>query len=614
MKANKPRCLWTDLEVRPRENGCNGGLDLFRIPVKLLSNTIFARLVIMHLVVVLPIIVLGIYLYNWSYKNAVQEISRNKSAQLASYLQDLNREIEWLEVQQFDMLQESRLHKIAVIWDMMDNIERRENIQYLLNRLTSIQSSSAYIKDICVHIRTIGKTISADNGVYAFDREKYDYIRTMLDAGGSRLIKWNGSLHLGVYRPGGNRGAEPVVLIQIELDPGQLKESLRQISVYPESGSFLIAEEAGFMLAGDERTESIMQHYTAANRTAGSTMLLELEGRKYHVDQAHSDELGLSVVSFLPSEAVKRPLGRFNQWAWLFTVASLIAVVVYAVSTYRFVHRPLLQLVRSFRRIEGGDLDIRIEHKRRDEFGYLYNRFNLMLIKLQSLIEQDFKQKLMMQKAELKQLQSQINPHFLYNSFFILNTLARTGDTERIELFTNMLGEYFRFITRDGADNVWLAEEIKHARMYTEIQKLRFSRRIRVQFDDLPKEMERIRVPRLIVQPIIENAYEHSLEKKPDEGFLRVTFAMTPAHALIVVEDNGNGIRDDEIEALKNRLAHIDESREMTGMMNIHRRIVLTYGEGSGLFPSRSGLNGLKIEIRIGFGEANRHVQTVNRG
>lgn len=599
--------------VRPREKRGIGGWDLFRIPVKLWRNTIFARLVIMHLIVVMPIIILGIYLYNWSYRNAGDEISRNTLAQLHSYLRDLNREIEWLEIQQFDLLQENQLHKIAVIWELMDNVERRESIQYMLHRLTSIRGSSAFIKDIYVHIRPIDKTLSAENGVHAFDRKRYDEMRSALTAGAGRLIKRDGSLHLGVYKPDGKTG-EPDVLIQIELDAGELRESLSQLNVYPESGSFLFDDEAGFMLASDERSEPVMRQYMAAAKgMTGHSLLLAMEGRKYHVDTARSDSLGLSVVAFLPEEAVKRPLSKFNMWALLFAVASFIAVAVYSVSTYRFVHRPLLFLVQGFRKVEGGDLDVRIRHRRNDEFGYLYNRFNQMLVKLQALIDQDYKQKLMMQKAELKQLQSQINPHFLYNSFFILNSLARTGDTGRIELFTNMLGEYFRFITRDGADYVWLSEEIRHARMYTEIQKLRFSRRIRVQFDDLPKEMERIRVPRLIVQPIIENAYEHSLEKKPDEGFLRVTFETAADFVQIVVEDNGNGIGDDGIEALRNRLARPDDSQEMTGMMNIHRRIVLTYGEGSGLFPSRSELNGLKVAIRIRIGEENGDVQTVDR-
>jgi two-component system sensor histidine kinase YesM len=254
--------------VRPREKRGIGGWDLFRIPVKLWRNTIFARLVIMHLIVVLPIILLGIYLYNWSYRNAGEEISRNTLAQLHSYLRDLNREIEWLEIQQFDLLQENQLHKIAVIWELMDNIERRESIQYMLHRLTSIQGSSAFIKDIYVHIRSIDKTLSAENGVYAFDRKRYDDMRSALTAGAGRLIKRDGSLHLGVYKPDGKTGEEPDVLIQIELDSGELRESLSQLNVYPESGSFLIDDESGFMLASDEATRSAGSIITPTVRTS----------------------------------------------------------------------------------------------------------------------------------------------------------------------------------------------------------------------------------------------------------------------------------------------------------------------------------------------------------
>ena len=133
---------------------------------------------------------------------------------------------------------------------------------------------------------------------------------------------------------------------------------------------------------------------------------------RYLIDKAYSDKLKLSVFSYLPNEVVKRPLSKFYVWAWLFAGTTLLAIAIYAVSTYKLVHKPLLLLVQSFRKMEDGMFNIRIRHGQRDEFGYLYDRFNHMLIKLQHLIDQDFRHKLMMQRAELKQLQSQINPHF----------------------------------------------------------------------------------------------------------------------------------------------------------------------------------------------------------
>ncbi|UJF31408.1 sensor histidine kinase [Paenibacillus hexagrammi] len=116
---------------------------------------------------------------------------------------------------------------------------------------------------------------------------------------------------------------------------------------------------------------------------------------------------------------------------------------------------------------------------------------------------------------------------------------------ERIELFTKQLGEYFQFVTRNASDEIPLVDEIHHAWVYSEIQQLRFSRRIQVQFEELPKAVEHVKVPRLIVQPILENAFEHSLERMSSGGVVAVRFDLTDTEIRVVVEDNGNGLTDE---------------------------------------------------------------------
>ncbi|MFF3921221.1 histidine kinase [Paenibacillus sp. Dod16] len=583
---------------------------MLKLPVNSIRNTIFIRLVATYLFVILPLIILGVYLYNWSYQYASQEVSKNSQAQLSAYLDGLNREIEWLEIQQYDILQDEELNKMVLTWDMMSTVERKASLHYLLPRLVSIKNSSVYIKDVFIHIRSMDKTISAMTAMNAFDSRRYNHVFAGEANGNQRLLQIDDTFHLVAAKYGARKGEEPLLIVQIELDASKLRESLMQISVYPESGAFIVSEPSGFALASHEEADRFMKEAVQAIQHA-NRQILNIGTGRYLIDKAYSDKLDLSVFTYLPTEAVKRPLSKFYVWAWLFAGTTLLAIAIYAVSTYKLVHKPLLLLVQSFRKMEDGMFNIRIKHGQRDEFGYLYDRFNQMLIKLQHLIDQDFRHKLMMQRAELKQLQSQINPHFLYNSFFILSSLAKTGDVTQIELFTNMLGEYFRFITRNDADNVPLLEETRHSRIYTEIQKLRFSRRIRVEFGELPKEMEAIKVPRLIIQPIIENAYEHSLEKMQDEGLLRVSFHLDDQEASIVIEENGNGLTDNDIEMLNKRLertAESAESPEVTGLINIHRRIALTYGESSGLVLSRSLLNGLRVQIRIRLTEGNEHV------
>nr|WP_312027144.1 histidine kinase [Paenibacillus illinoisensis] len=572
---------------------------MFRIPAQSWLNSIFARLIMTYLAFVIPLILLGVYLYHWSYDTASQEISLSTDRRLNQFAMELNREIEWMELQQFDIAEDRKLNRLAILWNMMDQVERRETLNYLSERLAAFKNSSAYIRNVYVHIPSVNKSVSAVQGIDDFDQESFSYFSSTREEKGIRFTVKGDSLNLSAVRLTGQIGEDPLFVVQVELDNTEVQNELSQLNLYPESATLLIEDQTGLAISDQLRDAILSSHSKSSLTNSQSNFQVSVDDTVYHVNQLHINTLGLSVATYLPEEIVTKPLSRFVQWAWIFAITSFIAIAAYLYSSYKLIHMPLLLLVKRFKKMEGGVLDIPINHHRKDEFGFLYSRFNLMIENLRQLIDRDFKMTMMMQRAELKQLQSQINPHFLYNSFFILNSLARTGDTDRIEQFTNMLGEYFRFITRNGTDHVPLKEEVEHSRIYTEIQQLRFSRRIKVDFGQVPLEMEQIQVPRLIIQPIIENAYEHSLEKNTDMGLLRVHFNMEESFIEFVVEDNGNELRMEDIELLRERLLNETSTDEMTGLMNIHRRLRLTYGEKSGLFLSKSELQGLRVAVRI---------------
>jgi two-component system sensor histidine kinase YesM len=256
------------------------------------------------------------------------------------------------------------------------------------------------------------------------------------------------------------------------------------------------------------------------------------------------------------------------------------------------------ELIDSFKEVEKGNLQVSISHDTNNEFGYLYTHFNEMTRNLRTLIDQVYNQKILMHRAELKQLQSQINPHFLYNSFFMLNTMVRINDENLIQ-FTKYLGEYFRYITRNTYDYAPLTDEINHAKVYVNIQLIRFPNRLKVEFGICPKNFEDFSVPRLILQPIIENAFEHGLGKKNKDGVILVNFISGNSNLDIVIEDNGNELSDGELEDLRKLLESEDDKIEITGIINIHRRIKLVFGNDSGLEVSRSHLGGLKVKVML---------------
>lgn len=587
---------------------------MFNRPDFSLRNSIFLRLLLTFLLIMLPIWSLGAYIYNWIVQTAREDISKTAASQIDYYLSDMENEIERIKLLQYSLLEDEYLNELALTWETLGSIERMEIINLLLKRLYTIQNSSHYIEDASIHIATIGKSLSVD-GARDFDEERYYGIRSEYGRG-SQIIEWKDRLHLSAYKPRGKDG-EPLFIMEIALDSGVIREELNQFNLYEDSGALFVHGRNGVVIVngeGDFPEEHMSEFLTqAAANEIQRTEPVELSDKLYYYVQARSEKLDFILYRFIPEQVFQEPLDRLYSWAWLFLILSLAIIAVYGLSTYKFIHKPLLTFVKSFRRMENGDLDIYIDHASKDEFRYLYGRFNQMVANLRSLIDQAYKQKILAQRAELKQLQSQINPHFLYNSFFILNTMAKTGDVERIEQFTTLLGNYFQFVTRNASDNLPLKHEVRHARMYTEIQELRFSRRIKVDFQTLPAELEDILVPRLIVQPIIENAFEHSLEKKARDGLIVVRFESDTAETRVIVEDNGDRLTDEDLARIMYALQHDEDQSETTGMVNIHRRVRLTLGDG-GLMVSRSELGGLRVSLRLPREKEGRDDQVANRG
>jgi two-component system sensor histidine kinase YesM len=565
-----------------------------------LQNTIFIKLIVIFLLIMTPIILLGVYMFNWSINSTKEDISKTMLSQIDTYITDLENEVERMKLLQYGALEDIDLNRLAILSEAMGTIEQMESINALWNRLYSIHNSSPLIKNVNAHIYPISKTISSANGAEELNTEHYKALQSAFDGNRNRIVEVDNQLLLGAIKPYGANRKLPLFIIEIELDSAQLRESLRKIHPYPNSGSLLvtgtgiIAEGDRSLLALDK--SAIIKLTTALMHEEART--IQLGDQSYYLASAASDYLDMAVYNYIPEKDVLDPLSKIMTLAWVFFAAVLAITGVYAFFIYRFIHQPLLTLVKSFRKLESGDLKIAIAHKSNDEFRYLYGRFNQMVVNLRSLIDQAYKQRIMTQRAELKQLQSQINPHFLYNSFFILNTMANTGDLDGIEEFTTQLGGYFQFVTRNASDEVELHQEVNHARLYTEIQSLRFSHRIKVDFADLPKELETFRVPRLIIQPIIENAFEHSLERMVHNGLIAIRFEEEDAEIRIIVEDNGEELTDEAINLIKSSM-EFEGRQETTGIVNIHRRILITFGEDSGLQVMRSEFGGLKVIMRL---------------
>ena len=264
----------------------------------------------------------------------------------------------------------------------------------------------------------------------------------------------------------------------------------------------------------------------------------------------------------------------------------------------RLVTRPVHTLSEAVKSVEGGDFTtaraMLPNTPAADEIGTLTRDVDAMLGQIDTLIHENYEKQLLLQDTRYKMLQAQINPHFLYNSFYHLYRMAKMEDTDGIAEMSLKLSSYYRYITRSAQPVVTLAMEYQNIVDYTEIQTIRFGDRITVQLQPLPEPYRELAVPRFILQPLFENAYNHGVEKM-ENGLIQLRFKMKPEFLNIYVENNGS-CPDAELEKLTQYLNSTDRKAECTALKNVKLRMQM---QGGDLQVSHGTLGGFGVSLRL---------------
>lgn len=578
---------------------------------KVTRGSILFRLLISFALITVPLYLLGIGIYSWAQISVKDKIISSAFSNINAYIGNFEDELIRIRALENDCINDENLLSISNNLDILSDYERTMAILRLQYRLTSIKNSSIYISEVNVYVKSLDRVISYDNGIAVLDEKNYKDLVALCKPL-PKFIYWNKSIAMYSVIPGIHLNTkQPPFLIEIKFSNFELQKKLDQLNTFKNSGIFIMTanSESDIILNKDEIGHNLREEAKSIIKgNASGHAKISISKKKHLLLFKKSELLNITALQFIPEEEMFSELAEFRIFLILIPLAALFLMLIYSFTINRIIKIPIKKLINSFKRVEEGEFNFTIEHNHQDEFRYLYQRFNFMVKKINSLIDQVYKHKIMSQKAELKQLQSQINPHFLYNSFFIMNTMARLKDIENVERFTMQLGEYFQYITRNASDEVILKNEVNHARIYSEIQALRFSKRIKVNFQKLPEEYLNLNVPRLILQPVIENAFEHGLDKKIKGGILNISFIKHDEYLDIVIEDNGDGVTEDRLAYLKLILEDEDVHLETTGIVNIHRRVKLKFGKDSGLYVDRGDTEGIKIVIRIAIEGKNMDV------
>ena len=258
-------------------------------------------------------------------------------------------------------------------------------------------------------------------------------------------------------------------------------------------------------------------------------------------------------------------------------------------------------LVKKFRRAETGDLSVSEKISGTDEIAVLDQQFNRMLGKLDQLIKTSYVQKLENKEAQLKNLQLQINPHFLYNTLETISSIAAVKQVFVVCDICGKLGEIFRYsLGKNYGELVPLEQEMTHIKNYMFIQKIRYGDRLQV-FYNIDVDAAHVYIPRFILQPIVENAISHGLSNLTSVGTLEVSAFEKKDRLYIEIEDDGEGMVREKVAEITRFIntAKPVEGKKNIGIRNVNQRIKLAYGEAYGITIRSAPYQGSRFTIQL---------------
>ena len=309
-----------------------------------------------------------------------------------------------------------------------------------------------------------------------------------------------------------------------------------------------------------------------ADRTNTSKKFKEvmINNISYYVRSTAINDGKLFFVSLVPRASLYAGTTRINveMLLWYFAVCILLYFLSIAIS------RPITNRIKLLdkKMTEDGMLHALEVVPREDEIGRLITRYNDMVQKVEFLLDEQF---LMGQEkigAELKALQSQINPHFLYNTLDMMNWMARKNETNNIQEVLQAMSAFYRMVLSKGQDNIRIEDEIHMCEAYIKIQMMRFKGKIQFEIDVQPEILDYL-IPKITLQPIIENAIVHGINEKADgRGKVILNGWLEDDRIILSITDDGAGIKDLDGLSSKSGGSHY-------GMSNIEKRLILFYGE-----------------------------------
>ncbi|AFH61473.1 cache domain-containing sensor histidine kinase [Paenibacillus caseinilyticus] len=402
-----------------------------------------------------------------------------------------------------------------------------------------------------------------------------------------------------------NNAYEPIGLIVVDANMDSFERFVKDMDEVTHGKTFIINME-DIVIYDSDRTFMTRKveagHWLQRGREPQGSFIEDVDGRESLVVYSVSERSGWRVVITVPLDELTQGVQRTREFTLFATLLTISLALVLSIFLSFALTRSLRKLLLLMKSVQQGNLEVSFPVTTQDEAGRLGNQFNRMIERIRQLIEENTRIGERKKEAELHALQSQINPHFIYNTLESIRMTAEFNDDDEVADMTEILGKLLRYSITDKKEFVQVEDELEHLRNYMKLQEFRYPGRFRLEIEPYGR-YESLRMLKLTVQPIVENAILHGMN--PSQTMVvSVSLALSGEDAVMVIKDNGVGMSGETLEKLRRSLslpqAEGDRrDKRGIGLRNVNERLKLYYGEAYGLEVYSTEGEGTEVHVRL---------------
>ncbi|MDQ0231193.1 cache domain-containing sensor histidine kinase [Metabacillus malikii] len=571
---------------------------------KLMLSSLRTKLLIMFVILTaIPLIFVGVV----SYVKSINIISKNTHTFTQLQASQVSQDIDVIFQDTKRFTEISKLDStIHFLTNDENTYEDAKNILNLFSFYREIYQSSDNIQSISI-FNLDGKIISEDKGVHQLDtspRENPEYTQLLknptdtliqqTEVNNQPMISITDTVILEIT-------GEVIGFINILIDATVIEEILGNATL-GETGSFYVETAAGesLYLSGNQAGRHLISNWRTIREKDSGYMTNNSQSTFTVFDTVEST--GWKVIGQAPLQELMKDANEIRSLIMI----SVGFSIIFTITLYFFISskliRPIRNLKENMKLASQGNLDVKVVNESSDEIADLANSFNVMIKKIKSLLLKSIDEQKQLTLAEFKALQSQINPHFLYNTLDNIIWMAEAKKSSEVIDMTKALSHFFRISLSNGEDVIKLAQEIDHVRNYLIIQKIRYRDILEVTFD-FNDEIVDYSILKITLQPLVENAIYHGIKNKRGKGLVSIRGDFTEdGDICIEVIDNGIGIKEEQLTKIQHQLRTGTKGKKTSGgfgMFNVQKRIQLYYGSQYGLTIESSYQIGTYIRLTI---------------